>query len=363
MRKPVAKPTSPKPEKPAQPAPDQTQRTPRAFAPAKAAPGPRKMEEWAEPETLNAARTPAEGKKTNWALRLMLGAGGILVSLGLGLMFERLVRDLFARYEWLGWVGSAALVLFVLAIIALLVREFGALSRLRNLDHLRQSAEKTLQGNLPEEGRAIVGRLQLLYHKRPDMARARQLLDAENSDQFDGAEMIMSAERHLMGPLDTRARALTAAAARRVAIVTAISPRALVDIAFVAYESLKLTRAIAALYGARPGLLGGWKLWSSMLSHLAVTGGVALGDSVIQQLLGHGLAARLSARLGEGLVNGLMTVRVGISAMRVTRPLPFDRLKQPLVIDFAADLAKIGQAKTGQEENSQPKTGQTGKSD
>ncbi|VAW24215.1 hypothetical protein MNBD_ALPHA11-1330, partial [hydrothermal vent metagenome] len=66
-----------------------------------------------------------------------------------------------------------------------------------------------------------------------------------------------------------------------------------------------------------------------------------LGDSVIQQMLGHGLAAKLSARLGEGLVNGLMSVRVGIAAIKTTRPLPFDQLKQPKVMDFMGDLAKI----------------------
>ena len=141
--------------------------------------------------------------------------------------------------------------------------------------------------------------------------------------------------------LDRRARELTSAAARRVAVVTAISPRAIVDIAFVLFESVKLARAIAALYGARPGLFSSWRLLSEVLAHLAVTGGVAMGDSVIQQLLGHGLAAKLSARLGEGLVNGLMTARVGIAATKVTRPLPFDRLRQPQVLDYATELGKI----------------------
>ena len=42
------------------------------------------------------------------------------------------------------------------------------------------------------------------------------------------------------------------------------------------------------------------------VSHLALTGGMAAGDSLIQQVLGHGLAAKLSARLGEGVLNGLL---------------------------------------------------------
>ena len=340
MRKPVARATSPAPEKQKSPQKPGT-RAPKAFAPSEAKPDPSTLEHWPETENLPEVSTTPAAKRPNWAIRLALGAGGVLVSLGLGLMAERLVRDLFTRYEWLGWFGTGALALFVVAIVMLLTREFLALKRLNNLDRLRNQATQVLQNNLPAEGRAVVARLHHLYAARPDLARARQHLDGDISDQFDGADMIEAAERHLMSPLDARARALTAASARRVAIVTAISPRALVDILFVAYESIKLSRAIAALYGARPGLIGGWRLASAVLSHLAVTGGVALGDSVIQQLLGHGLAAKLSARLGEGLVNGLMTVRVGIAAMGVTRPLPFDQIKQPQVIDFAADLGKI----------------------
>jgi putative membrane protein len=144
-----------------------------------------------------------------------------------------------------------------------------------------------------------------------------------------------------MAPLDARARALTAASARRVALVTTVSPRALVDIAFVIYESIKLGGDIARLYGARPGLFGTWRLLGAILAHLAVTGGLVLTDGVVEQLVGQGLAAKLSARLGEGIVNGLMTVRVGIAAMRVVRPLPFETQRQPMVKDFMAELANV----------------------
>lgn len=284
--------------------------------------------------------------RTNWILRLALWTGGLLISLGMALMADRLIADLFARYDWLGWAGLAVLIIFIFTLLILAFREFLALASLKNLDDLRQKSTQTLSSNMPEEGRHILARLQSLYAPRADLAHARQQLDRQSLDLFDGADMVHLAEHTLMAPLDAKAKALTAASARRVAIVTAISPRALVDVAFVAYESIKLARAIASLYGARPGLFGAWKLSGAILSHLAITGGVALGDSIIQQLLGHGLAAKLSARLGEGLVNGLMSVRVGIAAMRVTRPLPYDRLKQPQVMDFMADLANITKSET-----------------
>ena len=144
-----------------------------------------------------------------------------------------------------------------------------------------------------------------------------------------------------MTPLDARARSLTAASARRVALVTAVSPRALIDVAFVIWESVRLGGAIARLYGARPGLWGSVRLMGAILSHLAVTGGLVLTDGVVEQLVGQGLAARLSQRLGEGVVNGLMTVRVGIAAMRVVRPLPFTAQAQPIVKDFLPELVNV----------------------
>ncbi|MCS6759349.1 MAG: TIGR01620 family protein [Candidatus Devosia euplotis] len=134
---------------------------------------------------------------------------------------------------------------------------------------------------------------------------------------------------------------LTAASARRVALVTAVSPRALVDISFVVYESIRLAGAIAALYGASPGFFGFWRLAGAILAHLTVTGGLVLTDGLVEQLVGQGLAAKLSARLGEGVVNGLTTVRVGIAAMRVVRPLPFETKSQPVVRDFIPDLVRV----------------------
>lgn len=335
MKKPIARPTQPVETPQADP------RAPRAFTPPKQA---HPVESFSEVSDDLSLVTPAP-KRRHWLWRIFFAAIGILLSLALYLAAEELIRSLFARYEWLGWAATGIAAALVIAALLLAINEISAVFRLRKLDDLRHRARETIASDKPQDARRLIAELQSLYAARPDMAAARKSLDADTSEQFDGSDMIRTAERALMQSLDTRAKRLTSAAARRVAIVTAISPRALVDVAFVGYESIKLARAVAELYGVRPGLFGSWRLFGAILSHLAVTGGVALGDSVIQQLLGHGLAAKLSARLGEGLVNGLMTARVGIAAMRVTRPLPFEALKQPVVMDFAVDLARLNVSK------------------
>ena len=115
-------------------------------------------------------------------------------------------------------------------------------------------------------------------------------------------------------------------------------PRAIVDLLFVAAQAARLVRRIAEIYGGRPGALGFLRILRSVGAHLAVTGGMAVGDSLVQQVLGHGLAARLSARLGEGVLNGLLTARVGLSAMAVCRPMPFAAKPPPGVGDVAPFL-------------------------
>ena len=179
-----------------------------------------------------------------------------------------------------------------------------------------------------------------LAHQNPQLARARNALASHAEDIIDGADMIKLAERELMSPLDLEARRLVSSAAQRVSIVTAISPRAAIDIIFVFLAALRLIRQLARLYGGRPGALGMIRLLRHVIAHLAITGGMAASDGLIQQMLGHGLAAKLSQRLGEGMLNGLLTARLGLAAIDVTRPLPFTALPRPALTDLAKDLLK-----------------------
>ena len=272
-----------------------------------------------------------------WGAVFWASLGGLVV-LGFGLAVTRLVEDLFARSDALGTVALAFAVVAAGAFVAIAVQEIRGLARLHAVEQLRIRAETAIAEDDRDAARAVVRDLISFERVEPRLARARTALRAHMGEIIDGADLIRLAERELMAPLDEEARRLVAAAAKRVSVVTAVSPRAAVDMAFVFITVLALVRRLADLYGARPGAIGRMRLIRLAISHLAVTGGMAASDSLIQQVLGHGVAAKLSARLGEGVLNGLLTARLGLAAIEVARPLPFAALPKPALGDLAGDL-------------------------
>ena len=158
-----------------------------------------------------------------------------------------------------------------IAFLAILIREIAGLARLSRIATLRETAQDAADNDDRDKARRVVCSLIDLYRSRPETARGRAEVQANIREIIDSHALI---------------------------------------------------RLIAGLYGGRPGGLALMRLTRLTLAHLAVTGGVAMTDSLVQQVVGHGLTARLSARLGEGVVNGLMTARIGVAAIEVCRPLP-----------------------------------------
>mgnify|MGYP001329861791 CR=1 FL=1 len=273
--------------------------------------------------------------------KVFLGALGILVSLAIGIWTDAMIRELFQRLPWLGWVALAAAAIGLLALLVVVAREIAGLRRLENISGLRAEIAAATRSATASEARRLTARVAGLLAASPDTARGRAALKELDDEIVDGPQLLAFAERELLAGLDRKARSLTLNAARRVSVVTAVSPRALVDLAYVVFEAVRLIRAMAALYGGRPGTLGMIRLFRDVVAHLAVTGTVAAGDSLIHEVVGQGLAARLSARLGEGVVNGLMTARIGISAMDLCRPMPFSALKRPGMGEFITDIARF----------------------
>ena len=254
---------------------------------------------------------------------LMLSAMAALASLAAGLWFTRFVSVAIERNDWVGWTSFALMSVIALCGLVLLLRELWGFRRLARLSRLRKLVKEALAANDPKRERSAVSLLARHYRGRTDMKWGLARLAEHARDVLAPGELMRLAEREMLSPLDTQARGIILKSAKRVATVTALSPMMWIAVGFVLVENVRMFRALAGTYGGRPGVLGALRLGRLVVTHIIATGGVALTDDLLGQFLGQDALRRLSRRLGEGAFNGALTARLGVTAIEVTRPLPF----------------------------------------
>ncbi|MGY3356030.1 uncharacterized membrane protein YcjF (UPF0283 family) [Bradyrhizobium sp. GM0.4] len=162
-----------------------------------------------EPDPANlpvpiAATLPAR-RGFPWGPMFWSGVAGLTL-LGVGLGVVRLIEDLFARSDSLGFVGVALAFITALALAVVTGREAFGLARLATIEKLHQRAAAVLASDDRKESRIIVQDLLKIAHQNPQLARARAALESHAGEIIDGADMIRLAERELMSPLDIEAR-------------------------------------------------------------------------------------------------------------------------------------------------------------
>jgi putative membrane protein len=292
--------------------------------------------ETSAPDAPPATPKPAR-RRWRWGVALA-SALGSLALIGVTFWVEDMVVTALRRSDVLGPVALAAAVVLAVAALVLVIRAIRDAWRERRMERLKKDAAAAVEARSGDAARAVAERLVAMQKNRPETAAGRARFAAALPGLTDSRDIIALAERELVEPLDAVVTAEIARAARQVSMVTAVSPRALIDLVFVVFAGGRLLAAVARAYGHNPGPLGLWRIGRASLEHLLVTGGLAAGDAVLSQLMGQGLAARLSAKLGEGVLNGLMTARLGLAAMTVCRPLPFVEARAPTLGDVAAGL-------------------------
>ncbi|MCZ8133754.1 MAG: TIGR01620 family protein, partial [Rhodobacteraceae bacterium] len=270
------------------------------------------------------------GRRGSALGRFAVWAFGALFSFVLSVAAWEFVTGLLASNSLLGTVALVLVGAAVLAAVLLALREAAGFARLGRLDGLRARAAGA--GTL-SEARAVLRELKRLYAGRGELRWGLARVAEREADVMDADALIRLAEVEVMAPLDAQARAEIETAARQVATVTALVPLALADVAAALFANLRMIRRVAEIYGGRSGMLGSVKLLRRVFGHLVATGAIALTDDLIGSVAGGGLLSKLSRRFGEGVVNGALTVRVGVAAMEICRPMPFDALPKPGVTE------------------------------
>jgi putative membrane protein len=268
-------------------------------------------------------------RRMSWLGRVGWGAALALGTMALSIAAWDFATGLLDRNPALGWLATGLLALVVLACLGVVLREWLGFRRLSRLDDLRQLASDVHADGARDDALRLMTRLSALYAGRPEMRWHRERLDERAPDQPDAEGLLHLTETTLLAPLDTAARAEVEDAARRVAMLTAMLPMAFVDVVVALATNLRMIRRIAEIYGGRAGALGSIRLLRGVVAHLLATGAVAVGEDMLGSVASGGVMSKVSRRVGEGVVNGALTARLGIAAMSVCRPLPFQAVAKP----------------------------------
>jgi putative membrane protein len=273
--------------------------------------------------------------------RWLVGAVAGLLLVAVGLDTSDLLARAFAASAVLGLATALLVAGASVAVVGLLIGEGRALRRLRRIEALRGEAERLSLDQHHGAAARFAGALTALYAPRVELKPALVRLRDHVTDAHDDGEIVRLLDRELLTPLDRLAYHRVLRAARDTAVATALSPSALLDLAVVLWRNLNLVREIAALYGARPGYFGSLRLTRRMLANIAVAGLSESAHHVAVEALGGSIAAAISTRMGQGVINGLLTARVGLTAMHLCRPIAFGPDNQPSLNRIRKELLML----------------------
>lgn len=148
----------------------------------------------------------------------------------------------------------------------------------------------------------------------------------------DAEELTSTAARELdrvLAPLDGRANQLIRRAAVEVATATAVSPSVLLDSLITLSRNVNLISKLADLYYGRPGPLGTLRILRAVLGSAAAAGALEIVSDHLSGALVEmtgSWSSRLIGPLGQGMVNGVVTMRFGAAARWRCRSLQRRRI-------------------------------------
>jgi putative membrane protein len=317
--------------------------------PAAVEPEPEVAAEATPGEETAAASVPASERMrrgVRW-LAILVSATLALAGIAASLSFARFVSIALERQDFIGWIAFGLIAIAGLAAVVILGRELVGLLRLARLRELRREVDTALARRDSKAERRAIAHLKRLFSARADVRWSLARLAEHERDVRDPGQLLALADREVLAPLDAQARRAIMASAKRVATVTAMSPIATIAVVYVLIENVRMLRALAGIYGGRPGGVGALRLAGLVVGHIIATGGIAMTDDMLGQFIGQDLLRRLSRRLGEGVFNGALTARVGAAGIAVCRPIPFIEATPVRARDIAGELFKRASPQKG----------------
>ena len=207
-----------------------------------------------------------------------------------------------------------------------------------NAQKLREQATRILEGHDKGAAKAYIEALVAHYADKPQAIFLKRTLE-QLPDYSNDQETLQHIEHVFLQPLDKEAARRVSNFSLQTAAAITISPWALVDMALALWRMVKMVDEVGQVYGIRPSLAGRWRLLKKIALQLVYVGASEVAmENTFDELGNDALGGLLAARGLQGLGAGIYSVRVGICAMKICRPIAFAADKTPRFSAVAGDM-------------------------
>ncbi|CAE6906196.1 YcjF family protein [Vibrio sp. B1FLJ16] len=229
--------------------------------------------------------------------------------------------------DWLalGWTGFISTI--ALFGVGALSKELWKLRKLRNHFSIQEESELLLHSDSVGKGEAFCEKVAAqsgILAENPGFDRWKNSINPAHSD----AEILDMYDSMVVSQQDKLATKIVSQHATECAALVAVSPLAIADMLLVAWRNFKMLDNLSKIYGIELGYASRIQLLKSVFINMAAAGASELAVHAGMDLMSMDLAGKVSARAGQGLGVGIMTARLGLKAMALLRPLPWNPERQ-----------------------------------
>jgi putative membrane protein len=200
-------------------------------------------------------------------------------------------------------------------------KEMVGYRKIKCIDQIQEEA-KRLRTRKGKNARLFAQKIISMYrdHEDEEIRQEVEEFERELPSLMDD-EIMERLEEKILSVMDEKAKSIITKYANQTAISTAISPVAIIDAVLILSRSHVMIKEIAKVYNLRPNLLAEMALIKKVFVNLAFAGATDIMLHHSHDILGASVLSKVSAHGAQGVANGILTARVGLSTLRACRPV------------------------------------------
>lgn len=286
-----------------------------------------------ESESLESENSKNKSRKSHWLIKAAVALLSIIIVVETSLFF-------IAGFQESPIVAALYAVLFSLLVIIsskVFIKEVRGLVQLKRRQKLQNNyQELVLQGDKSKADEYC----RVIEKQLPIDLQNNMMIDwKKDSKSLSAEETLDLFSDQVLTEVDQRAIEKISKYATESVVLIALSPLALVDMLLMFWRNLKMIDEISQLYGLQLGYWGRVKLIKQLFVNMIYAGVSELAVDLGADLLGAELIGKMSGRIGQGVGAGMLTTRLGLSTIKLCRPIAFHK-KQPKLSHVRKQILK-----------------------